>query len=102
MRLKHTFPLTPFCRAISIFSSPDAALGLVTLPQGFFALRILKGNSRRLGFALSFSRLIYFPVLLGSTVIGRFFATMRTLTSAGRLSTFLPQQISCVHCASLA
>ncbi len=41
--------------------------------------------------------MIFFPVILRSTVITRFVATMMTLTSAGRRATFLRWQISCVH-----
>jgi hypothetical protein len=51
---------------------------------------------------LPFTSLIYFPVPLRSTVVTRFAATMRTLTSAGRLTTFLPRQISCVHPTTFA
>ena len=35
--------------------APDAALGLVTLPQGFFSLLIRRRNLRRLVFAWSFA-----------------------------------------------
>ncbi len=37
--------------------------------------------------------MIFFPVTLRSTVITRFIATMVTLTSASRLTTFLRWQI---------
>ena len=46
--------------------------------------------------------MIFFPVILCSTVITRFIATMMTLTPDGRLTTFLPRQVSCVHAIILA
>jgi len=46
--------------------------------------------------------MIFLPVILRSTVITRFDATMMTLTSASRLATFLRWQISCVHGTFLA
>lgn len=46
--------------------------------------------------------MIFFPVILRSTVIPRFIATMMTLPSASRLATFLRWQIACVHGTFLA
>ena len=46
--------------------------------------------------------MIFFPLILRSTVITRFVATMMSLTAASRLATFLRWQLSCVHGTILA
>lgn len=46
--------------------------------------------------------MIFFPAVLRFTVITRFNATMTALTAAGRLTTFLRWQLSCVHGTFLA